>query len=59
VAEGIEQPGQLAELRSLGTRMGQGYFFAKPLDPGEISLLLGPGALAAMTPHSFTGQEVS
>jgi diguanylate cyclase (GGDEF)-like protein len=59
VAEGIEQPGQLAELRSLGTRMGQGYFFAKPLDPDEISLMLGPGALAAMTPYSPTGQEVS
>ena len=59
VAEGIEQPGQLAELKSLGTRMGQGYFFAKPLGPDEISLLLGPGALAAMTPYSPTGQEVS
>jgi diguanylate cyclase (GGDEF)-like protein/PAS domain S-box-containing protein len=31
VAEGIEEAAQLELLRSLGCRMGQGYFFAKPL----------------------------
>jgi diguanylate cyclase (GGDEF)-like protein/PAS domain S-box-containing protein len=41
VAEGIEEPGQLAELRSLGTKLGQGYFFAKPLDPDGITELVG------------------
>jgi diguanylate cyclase (GGDEF)-like protein/PAS domain S-box-containing protein len=46
IAEGIEQPGQLAELRSLGTRMGQGYYFAKPLDPSEIGELVGNGGLS-------------
>jgi diguanylate cyclase (GGDEF)-like protein/PAS domain S-box-containing protein len=44
VAEGIEQPGQLAELRSIGTRLGQGYFFARPLDPSAISELVEGGA---------------
>ena len=39
VAEGIEQPGQLAELRSLGTHLGQGYYFAKPLEPAEVTEL--------------------
>ncbi len=39
VAEGIEEPGQLAELRSLGTRLGQGYLFARPLDPEDITTL--------------------
>ena len=46
VAEGIEQPGQLAELRSIGTRLGQGYFFARPLDPSAISELVEGGAVA-------------
>jgi diguanylate cyclase (GGDEF)-like protein len=32
VAEGIEEPGQLAHLRGLGCELGQGYFFARPLD---------------------------
>ena len=50
VAEGIEQPGQLAELRSLGARFGQGYYFAKPLDPNEIGELVGNGGLARRSP---------
>jgi EAL domain-containing protein (putative c-di-GMP-specific phosphodiesterase class I) len=32
VAEGIEEPEQLAELVSIGADMGQGYYFARPLD---------------------------
>jgi EAL domain-containing protein (putative c-di-GMP-specific phosphodiesterase class I) len=40
VAEGIEEPGQLAELQSLGADLGQGFLFAKPLAPGDISTLL-------------------
>jgi EAL domain-containing protein (putative c-di-GMP-specific phosphodiesterase class I) len=31
VAEGIEEPGQLAHLRDLGCELGQGYLFALPL----------------------------
>ena len=31
IAEGIETPGQLDELRGLGVRQGQGFFFARPL----------------------------
>ena len=50
VAEGIEQPGQLAELRSIGTRLGQGYFFARPLDAAEISELIDGGAALLATP---------
>ena len=37
VAEGIEQADQLAELRTLGADLGQGYFFAMPLSPGDLS----------------------
>jgi diguanylate cyclase (GGDEF)-like protein len=31
IAEGVERPEQLQQLRSLGSEMGQGYFFGKPL----------------------------
>src|SRR5262249_28358513 len=36
VAEGIEDEAQLELLRSLGCRMGQGYFIAKPLPAAEV-----------------------
>ena len=49
IAEGIEQPGQLAELRSIGTRLGQGYLFAQPLDAAAISELVRAGATLAAT----------
>ena len=32
IAEGVEEPGQLAHLRGLGCELGQGYLFARPLD---------------------------
>jgi diguanylate cyclase (GGDEF)-like protein len=35
LAEGIENSAQLAELRSLGCDLGQGYYFAYP-QPGEV-----------------------
>ena len=44
VAEGIELPGQLAELQSLGADLGQGFLFAKPLEPHEIAAFLAAGA---------------
>jgi diguanylate cyclase (GGDEF)-like protein len=31
IAEGVETPAQLAELRSLGSELGQGYYFARPM----------------------------
>jgi diguanylate cyclase (GGDEF)-like protein/PAS domain S-box-containing protein len=32
VAEGIELPDQLATMRNLGCELGQGFFFARPMD---------------------------
>jgi len=40
VAEGVESAQQLASLRQLKCEYGQGYYFAKPLDPGSVEKLL-------------------
>jgi diguanylate cyclase (GGDEF)-like protein/PAS domain S-box-containing protein len=40
VAEGIETTEQVADLRELGCRLGQGFLFATPLPPEEIDTLL-------------------
>lgn len=40
VAEGIETDSQLACLKELDCRFGQGYYFSKPLTPEEAELLL-------------------
>lgn len=40
VAEGIETPRQLEQLRVLGCHFGQGYLFAKPLPAQEAQALL-------------------
>jgi diguanylate cyclase (GGDEF)-like protein len=46
IAEGIERPEQLAELRRLGCSAGQGFLLSLPLDGGAIdALLLQPGAM--------------
>jgi diguanylate cyclase (GGDEF)-like protein len=40
VAEGIEDSVQLGALRAMGCRMGQGFFFARPLHPGLVGALI-------------------
>ena len=40
VAEGIEEPSQLAVLRDLGADLGQGYLFARPLDVPAVTALI-------------------
>jgi diguanylate cyclase (GGDEF)-like protein len=40
VAEGIEDPAQAAELTLLGCRTGQGYLFARPMEPDALRALL-------------------
>jgi diguanylate cyclase (GGDEF)-like protein len=44
VAEGIESPAQLAELKALECDMGQGFYFARPRPPAVISELIGAAA---------------
>ncbi|MCM2258122.1 MAG: EAL domain-containing protein [Vicinamibacteria bacterium] len=43
IAEGIEGTLQLAQLRSLGCPMGQGYHFARPLWPDDVPAVLRAG----------------
>ena len=45
VAEGIEADEQAETLRSLGCEYGQGYFFAKPLEPSDWAGLLHSEAI--------------
>jgi EAL domain-containing protein (putative c-di-GMP-specific phosphodiesterase class I) len=40
VAEGIERPAQVAGLRQLGCRLGQGFLFSRPLPADELEPLL-------------------
>jgi hypothetical protein len=36
VREGIEEMGDVAALRKLGCRVGQGFYFARPLEPAAL-----------------------
>jgi diguanylate cyclase (GGDEF)-like protein len=49
IAEGIETDHQLAALRDLGCRLGQGYLFARPSEPDRVRALLDQ-APATATP---------
>jgi EAL domain-containing protein (putative c-di-GMP-specific phosphodiesterase class I) len=40
VAEGIETDAQLAALRTLGCALGQGYYFARPLEAARVEELV-------------------
>jgi EAL domain-containing protein (putative c-di-GMP-specific phosphodiesterase class I) len=42
IAEGIETPDQLSQLRDAGCQLGQGYYFAKPLDQAEFEIQFQP-----------------
>ena len=64
VAEGIERLGQLRELQSLGAHLGQGFYFARPLDADAMSALVASGAgvhpdpAAMQLPKSTTVEQV-
>ncbi len=40
LAEGVERLEQAGELRALGCDSAQGFLFAKPLDAGQMEVLL-------------------
>jgi EAL domain-containing protein (putative c-di-GMP-specific phosphodiesterase class I) len=41
VAEGIETDAQRSVLRDLGCQLGQGFLYARPMEPGAISSAMG------------------
>ncbi|MGZ6545199.1 MAG: putative bifunctional diguanylate cyclase/phosphodiesterase [Actinomycetota bacterium] len=43
IAEGIEDHGQLQDLRTLHCNLGQGYLFARPVTAAELAVLLTTG----------------
>jgi diguanylate cyclase (GGDEF)-like protein/PAS domain S-box-containing protein len=43
IAEGVETAEQLARLRALGCEHAQGFYFARPLPPGEAEAFLASG----------------
>jgi diguanylate cyclase (GGDEF)-like protein len=45
VAEGIETAEQLAKVRDLGCNYAQGFYFSRPLPPGDLTHFLQPVAL--------------
>ncbi|WP_212998897.1 putative bifunctional diguanylate cyclase/phosphodiesterase [Winogradskya consettensis] len=47
VAEGIETQAQMERLRAMGYRLGQGYYMAKPLPPGDMAALMVENAQRA------------
>jgi EAL domain-containing protein (putative c-di-GMP-specific phosphodiesterase class I) len=49
LAEGIETPEELAFLRERGCRLGQGFYFSKPVPPEEIIAFAFGGIPNAMS----------
>ncbi len=41
IAEGIERPGQAAQLTSLGCHLAQGFLYGRPISPAAIGLFPG------------------
>jgi EAL domain-containing protein (putative c-di-GMP-specific phosphodiesterase class I) len=70
VAEGIETASQLAQLRSMGCRLGQGYLLARPLVASDVCARLPvpapalpapgqPGPLPHFLAHTPDGKEAA
>ena len=54
IAEGVEQWSQLGRLRTLGCEFAQGFYFARPLDPGSIATMLTHGSVLIGDPTTET-----
>jgi diguanylate cyclase (GGDEF)-like protein len=52
VAEGVENHRQMQLLKTLGCDEGQGYFFSRPVPPGETQPLRAPEFQPASSPKS-------
>jgi diguanylate cyclase (GGDEF)-like protein len=54
VAEGVETPEQADQLRSLGYKAAQGYYFARPMPADELGQLLRGPASRDLEPEPLT-----
>ncbi len=52
VAEGIETPAQLARLRAMGCRYGQGFLFSPPVEPAIARGMIDAAPWAALWEES-------
>jgi diguanylate cyclase len=60
VAKGVETPGQLAQLHRLGCPAGQGFLFARPMDPADAEAYLRRlSGLSASAPASLRSSRSS
>jgi diguanylate cyclase (GGDEF)-like protein/PAS domain S-box-containing protein len=59
LAEGIEDEAQATRLRSLGCRTAQGFLFARPQDPGEITRALAEHAGAVEAAFAAAAAEAA
>jgi diguanylate cyclase (GGDEF)-like protein/PAS domain S-box-containing protein len=55
VAEGIETAEQLGALRELGCDIGQGFYFARPQPPEDLTPLLAAGTVTPPEPSEVRG----
>ena len=60
VAEGVETPDQVSQLKALGCDFAQGYFFSRPLDAaGVVRTLVNSEPNYYTLPHESPGQLVA
>jgi EAL domain-containing protein (putative c-di-GMP-specific phosphodiesterase class I) len=59
IAEGIEEPGQLDLVRTMGCQMGQGYLLARPAPPHQLEALLSSGGLLHVTASNATSYRLA
>jgi len=59
VAEGIETPTQLHQLRSLGCELGQGYLLSRPLSAADAEALIGAWGQGNLPWQPFFSHDTS
>lgn len=59
IAEGIERPDQLHQLRALGCELGQGYLFSPPVPAGEVPELMRRWGQPPRRPAGDAGRGVA